>query len=120
MLLLVELGGVEVGVVDALVVADPICRIPGMFTLSGTFSDSPPNWSPMPALAVDGDSDGLGDGDGAAVAAMAGIRSSDSAAPTSATHRRTVRTSVCLTRRMSPLRSSRFSRRLHTEPSTKG
>ena len=42
-LLLLELGGVEVGDVDGPVVAEPICRIPGMFSESGTFSDSPPS-----------------------------------------------------------------------------
>jgi hypothetical protein len=101
--------------VDVPVVADPICRSPGMFTASGTFSDSPPSWRPIPDLAVDVEAAGVGgaDGDGAALAAMAGIRSSDIAAPTTATHRRIVRTSVFLTRRMSPLRSNRFSRRLH-------
>ena len=39
----VEVGGVEVGGVDVPVVADPICRIPGMFSERGTFSDSPPS-----------------------------------------------------------------------------
>lgn len=42
-LLLLELGGVDVGGVDGSVVADPICRMPGMFSERGMFSDSPPS-----------------------------------------------------------------------------
>jgi len=115
-----EVGGVDVGGVDVSSPADPICRIPGMFSARGTFSDSAPSWSPMPGASVDVEADGVADGldeEGAAVAAMAGIRSSDVAVPTTATHCRTVRTSVRMTRRMSPLRSNRFSRRLHNPTS---
>lgn len=76
----------------------------------------------MPDVDVEADVevDAEGDGDGEAAAATAGIRSSDIAAPTTATHRRIVRTSVLLTRRMSPLPSNRFSRRLHNPTSGKG
>jgi len=70
----------------------------------------------MPDVDVDVEADGVGDVVGEAAAAIAGIRSSDIAAPTSARQRRIVRTSVGMTRRMSPLRSNRFSRRLQTPP----
>ena len=73
----------------------------------------------MPEVDAVVDADGDGDGDGEAVAAIAGMRSSDIAAPTTATHRRIVRTSVFWTRRMSPLHSNRFSRRLHNPTSGK-
>ena len=109
-MLLLVLGGVDVGGVDDSV--DPICRIPLMFSESGTLTDSAPSRRLMPGVGDD-EASGVGDGDGAAVAAMAGMRSSDSDAPTTATIRRIVRTLAGLSLRMSPLRSNRFSRRLH-------
>ena len=109
-----DVGGVDVGGVDVPLGVEPICRIPGMLTARGTLSESPPSCRLMPDLLVAVVLDGVGEGAGAALAAMAGIASSDIAAPTTATNRRIVRTSVRSTRRMSPLRSNRFSRRLHT------
>jgi hypothetical protein len=117
-----ELGGVDGGVLDGVagpVVADPICRIPGMFRASGMFSDRPPNWRLIPLCVVEVSAVdvGVGVGLGAALAAKAGIRKRDADAPTSATPRRIVETPVKLTRPMSPLRSNRFSRRLHNPTS---
>jgi hypothetical protein len=56
---------------------------------------------------------GVAEPDGAAAAATAGMRTSDIDVPTTATDRRTVRTLAGLSRRMSPLRRNRISRRLH-------